>query len=363
MDKMMKKIVITGPYQVEIQEVPIPEPGEQMLLVKTELSGVSAGTEMMLYRGNYPNFTEKKWPQWQEYPVMPGYELVGTVVAIGPGGKKDSGGGMQIDSLGPASAIIQTDVSDFKVGDRVICLGEHAEYAAVPAVMATKIPDHVSSEEATLAVLATTAMHAIHRAEIRYGDTVVVNGCGVLGYLAMQHAKINGARRVIVLDMNDERLKVAKDTGADAVINPGKVNPVEALKAVNDGILADVVIEASGFPGTPQQVMELARDRGRVVLLGWHTEGVHFAFGEFYFRELTVIATQAIGPEAGLPYSYVRWTSDQSLKWAMELIASGKLTGKYFTPTRFRYDEIEKVYQMIDKRDPAVGLQTVLTWD
>lgn len=363
MDKLMKKIVITGPRQVEIQEVPIPKPGAQMLLVKTELSGVSAGTEMMLYRGTYPNFTEKKWPQWQEYPVMPGYELVGTVVAVGSGCGQATGGGMQMDSLGPASSIIQTDVSEFKVGDRVICLGEHAQYALVPAVLAAKIPDHVSSEEATLAVLATTAMHCIHRAGIQYGDTVAVNGCGVLGYLAMQHAKISGARRVIVLDMNDERLKVAQDTGADAVINPGKENPAEALKAANDGILADVVIEASGFPTATQQAMELARDRGKVVLLGWHTEGVHFSFGEFYFRELTVIASQAIGPEAGLPYSYVRWTSDQSLKWAVQLIADGKLTGKYFTPTRFHYDQIERVYQMIDQRDPAAGLQTVLTWD
>lgn len=361
--KLMKKIVITGPRQVEIQEVPIPEPGEQMLLVKTELSGVSAGTEMMLYRGNYPNFTEKKWPQWQEYPVMPGYELVGTVVAVGPGGAQDQGGGTQMDSLGPASSIIKTDVSEFKVGDRVICMGEHAEYALVPAVLAVKIPDHVTSEEATLTVLATTALHGIHRAQIQYGDTVVVNGCGVLGYLTMQHAKRCGARRVVVIDMNDERLAVAKDTGADVVINPGKVNVVEALKAANDGILADVVIEASGFPNATQQAMELARDRGRVVLLGWHTEGVHFAFGEFYFRELTVIATQAIGPEAGLPYSYVRWPSDQGLKWSMQLIAEGKLTGKYFKPTRFRYDEIAKVYDMIDRRDPAVGLQTVLTWD
>lgn len=363
MEKLMKKIVITGPKQVEIREVPIPEPGEQMLLVKTELSGVSAGTEMMLYRGTYPNFKEKKWPQWQEYPVMPGYELVGRVVAVGPSGKRNVGGGAQIDSLAPASAIIQTDVSEFKVGDRVICLGEHAEYALVPAVMAAKIPDHVSSEEATLAVLATTAMHAIHRAQIQYGDTVAVNGCGVLGFLAMQHAKLNGARRVVVLDMNDDRLKVAGATGADVVINPGKQNAAEALKAANNGILADVVIEASGFPGTVQQVMELARDRGRVVILGWHTEGVHFDFGEFYFRELSVIATQATGPEAGLPYSYVRWTSDQGLKWAMQLIAEGKITGKYFTPTRFRYDEIEKVYQMIDRRDPAAGLQTVLTWE
>jgi 2-desacetyl-2-hydroxyethyl bacteriochlorophyllide A dehydrogenase len=359
----MKRIVITGPRQVKIESVPIPVPGEQMLLVKTELSGVSAGTEMMLYRGTYPNFVEKKWPQWREYPVMPGYELVGTVVAVGPSNTQSVGGGTQIDSLGPASSIIQTDVSEFQVGDRVICLGEHAEYALVPAVLAAKIPDNVSSEEATLAVLATTAMHGIHRAEIRYGDTVVVTGCGVLGYLTLQHAKLNGARRVIALDTNEERLRIASEAGADAVINPECVCAVDGLKEANDGILADVVIEASGFPGTTQQAMELARDRGRVVLLGWHTEGVHFDFGEFYFRELTVLATQAIGPEAGLPYSYVRWTSDQSLKWAIQLISEGKLTGKHFKPTAFSYKDISKVYEMIDRRDPVVGLQTVLRWD
>ena len=163
--------------------------------------------------------------------------------------------------------------------------------------------------------------------------------------------------------MNDDRLAVAKATGADVVINPGKQKPSEALRQANDGILADVVIEASGYPGTTQQAMELARDRGRVAILGWHTEGVHFDFGEFYFHELTVIASQATGPEAGLPYSYVRWTSDQSLKWAIQLIADGKISGKCFVPTRFHYSEIEKVYRMIDGHDPTVGLQTVLTWD
>jgi len=359
----MKKIVITGPRKVEIQDVPIPQPGEQELLIKTEISGISAGTEMMLYRGTYPNFKLKKWPQWRDYPVNPGYELVGTVVAIGQSNKnKDNGVASQIDSLGPASTVIKTDASEFKVGDRVICLGEHGEYAIVPAVLAAKIPDNVSSQEATLAVLATTAMHAVRRADIKYGDTVAVIGCGVLGYLAMQHAKNNGARRVISLDINDDRLKITKETGADICINPAKSDAVEEIRRLNGGMLADVVIEASGFKGTVQQAIEYVRERGRVVILGWHTEDVEFTFGDLYFKEAKIIASQAIGPEAGLPYSYVRWTSDQSLKWAIELISQGKITGKQFTPTVFNYSEIEKVYEMIDKRDPSVGLQTILKW-
>ncbi|MEG1925900.1 MAG: zinc-binding alcohol dehydrogenase [Ruthenibacterium sp.] len=335
----MKKVQISAPYKVEMIEVEKPKAGENQILVKAELSGISAGTEMMLYRGSYPNLTAKRWPDWSEYPVYPGYEMVGIVEEVGSGAK-----------------------GEFKKGDRVICLGEHAQYVAIPIALAAKIPDNMTSEEATLAVLATTAMHAIRRADIQYGDTVAVVGCGVLGYLVMQHAKISGARRVISLDINESRLQLAKETGADLCINPAKEDAQECIKAFNGGVLADVVIEVSGFNGTAEQALQLVRERGRVVLLGWNTEDVHFSFSEFYFKEATIVASQAIGPVAGLPYSYVRWTSDQSLRWAVDLLANHKLTGAYFTPTKFCCDEIAKVYDMIDKRDPAVGLQTVLMW-
>ncbi len=283
----MKRIAIVGPYDVQIEDIPIPEPGPQMLLIKTEISGISAGTEMMLYRGSFPNFQLKKWAQWQDYPVMPGYELAGTVVAIGKEEAKPNDNSLRLDSISQASAALKTDAAEFKIGDRVICLGEHAEYVCVPAVFAAKIPDHVSSEKATLAVLATTSMHAIRRADIKYGDTVAVIGMGILGFLTMQHAKNAGTRKVIALDLDASRLEIAKNAGADVCINPGADNAIEAIKRANDGILADVVIEASGFKGTEQLACDLVRDRGRVVFLGWHTDNLDLMFGDVIFKELT----------------------------------------------------------------------------
>lgn len=335
----MKRVVINAPYQVALEDVPVPQAQAGQLLVKARLSGVSAGTEMMLYRGMYPNLKSKRWPDWADYPIHPGYELVGTVMQAGSG-----------------------VASRFREGERVICLGGHAAYAAVPESLAAPIPDSMSDEEATLAVLATTAMHAVRRANIQYGDTVAVVGCGVLGYLVMQHARNCGARKVIVLDINPERLKLAKAAGADVCLNPAQEDAEKAVMECNDGILADVVMEVTGANSTAEQALRLVRERGRVVLLGWHTEDVHFSFSEFYFKEATVIASQAIGPSAGLPYSYVRWTSDQSLRWAVELLAAQKLTGRCFTPTKFPSSQIATVYDMIDKRDPMAGLQTVLTW-
>jgi len=356
----MKRIVIAGPYDVRIEDIEIPKPGPGMLLVKAELSGVSAGTEMTLYRGTYPNFKLKKYPQWQDYPVLPGYEMVGTVVAVGE--EADAGeSAKRVDSLAPASAVITTGTSDFKVGDRVICMGEHAEYVCVPAGVAAKIADNVSSEEATLAVLGTTSMHAIRRSQVEYGDTVAVIGMGIVGFLTMQHAKNSGARRVIALDLDDARLAVAKEAGADICINPGKVNVEETIKALNNGILADVVIEASGHKGTERMACEIVRERGRVTILGFH-DPIEFGYLDFFFKEIRVNASQAIGPEAGLPYSYVRWCSDQSLKWAMQLISEGKLKG-CFKPKKYYYTEIHKVYDMIDKGNAGVGMQIILTWE
>lgn len=357
----MKKIYINGPYDVEIKDVPIPTPGPGEVLIKTQYTGISSGTEMMLYCGTFPNFTLKKWPQWTDYPVCPGYELVGEVVAIGQevGGSTDMS---QLDSLQPKSDVLMVKASDFKVGDRVICMGEHAEYACLPAEFVTKIPDNVSSEEATLAVLGNTAMQAIRRGAIEFGDTVAVIGAGILGFLVAQEAKLAGAGRVIVIDMDNSRLEVAKEGGADLVLNPKEVDLVQAVKDYN-GILADVVFEATGAKGTEQTALDLVRDRGRVVIVGWHTDCMNFQFGDFYFKEVTLLATRAGGPEAGLPYAYVRWTSDQMRNHAMDLIASGKLSGKFFKPSMFKPEEIVEVYEMISKRDPRIGMQAMLKWD
>lgn len=358
----MRKVFIEGPYNVQIKDVPIPTPGPGELLIKTEYSGISAGTEMMLYCGTFPNFKLKKWPQWQEYPVCPGYELIGTVVAIGEEAGADDQDLFQIASLGNKGETLTKTASDFKVGDRVMCLGEHGEYACLPAEFVSKIPDNLSSEEATLAALGTTSMHAIRRAAIEYGDTVVIIGAGVLGNLILQQIKIGGARRVIMVDKDNARLEIAKKCGADLVLNPDNCDLVAEVLKYN-GILADVVIEASGARGTEQTAMELVRDRGKVVIDGWHTDEINFQFGDFYFKELTLIVCRAGGPESGLPYSYVRYTCDLSRDYCLELLADGKMSGKHIKQSIFKAEDIKKAYDMIANRDPELGMQALLKWD
>lgn len=357
----MKSIIINGPHQVELIEEDIPKAGPGEIVVEAELSGISSGTEMFLYRGTYPNFRLKKWPQWQEYPVRPGYELVGRVVEVGPslaGGETEQ----TIGSLQPGGAVLMSDSTEFEIGDRVICLGMHQQYANVPATLAAKLPDFVTDEQATLAVLGTTTMHSTRRLEIEYGSTVAVIGMGVVGNLALQHAKLGGAGKTIALDLDPSRLDLAKRVGADYTIQVGQEDLVEAVLECTQQMGADAVVEATGAPGTLQLALEIMRDRGCVELLGWMTEDPSFSFGDLYFKEGKIIATRAIGPEPGLPYSYVRWCYDQSLRLVVEMIGDGRLKTDFFEPSKYPYTDIGRVYDQIDKEPTSIGLQAVLLW-
>lgn len=357
----MKSIQINAPFDVVIIDEDVPKAGPGEIVVEAGLSGISSGTEMFLYRGTYPNFRLKKWPQWQDYPVRPGYELVGSVVEVGP--SAHGGASSQaIASLQPSAGVLVTDSSEFQVGDRVVCLGLHSQVVAVPATLAAKIPDTVTDEQATLAVLGTTTLHSTRRLELEYGATVAVIGMGVVGNLALQHARLAGAGRTIALDLDAQRLEMARAVGADHTVQVGKEDAVAAVRGYTRGMGADVAVEASGAPGTLQLALEIMRDRGTVELLGWQTADPTFMFGDLYFKEGKIIATRAIGPDPGLPYSYVRWGYDQNLRMAVQLIADGRLKTDFFSPSRFPYGEIKRAYEQIHRDPTSIGLQAVLAW-
>jgi 2-desacetyl-2-hydroxyethyl bacteriochlorophyllide A dehydrogenase len=356
----MKSIIIKNAHEPVIVEEEMPKAGPGELVVEATVSGISSGTEMMLYRGTYPNFKLKKWPNWREYPVRPGYELAGKVVEVGPSAS-GSGSASSMDSLQPSAPVVMGDTSEFKVGDRVICLGSHQQYAKVPATLAAKIPDNVTDEQATFAILGTTTMHSTRRLMLEYGSTVAVIGLGVVGNLALQHAKLAGAATTIGLDLDAGRLELARKAGADHVVDVGREDPVKAVLRCTRGMGADAVVEASGGADTVQLAIDLMRDGGVIELLAWRNEA-SFIFGDLYFKEGKLIATRAIGPDPGLPYAYVRWASDQSLRLAMRMVGDGRLKADFFRPSRFPYAEIANVYKLIDTDQSRIGLQAVLVW-
>jgi L-iditol 2-dehydrogenase len=356
----MKSIIIKEPYNVEIIDEEIPKAGPGEIIVEAELSGISSGTEMMHYRGTWPDYKLKKWSSLTEYPFYPGYELAGKVIEVGP--KKQESTVLTIKNQPPRSKIIITDTDDFKIGDRVICAGTHQQFAKVPVTVAAKIPDSVSYAKSTLAILGATTIHSTRMLQIEYGDSVAIIGLGIIGNLALQQAKLGGAVVTIGLDINEKRLEMARKVGADFLIQVGNDDPVKDVLKYTNNIGADKVIEASGVDGTLQLALDLMRDKGTVELLGWRTNESSFLYGDLYFKEGKIIATRASGPDPGIPYSYVRWGYDQNFKMAMKMIADGRLKTDFFQPMLFSYKDIKEVYKKIDKDTASVGLQAILEW-
>ena len=330
----MKSIVFTAPCTVELAEEGCPTPGANELVVQVHVSGISVGTEMGLYRGAEMRLARDDYT----YPVHPGYEAVGKVVERG------------------------ADVTSFAIGDRVICLGGHSQYVKVDPSLTVHLPDSISDEQGTFAVLATTCQHAVRRARIELGDTVTVVGLGVVGILAAQEAKIAGAGRVIGIDINPFRLDVARRLGVQYLIDASREDPVACVLAIT-GFGSDEVIEAAGTPKAFEQALMLPRDRGRVVILGYHVRPVQFVPGEeFWYKELDIVCSRAAGPQVGLPVGYARWTMDRSLRHSVGLLASGHLRVDEMITHRFHYSEAAAAYEMIDK-----GLenfvQVLLLWE
>lgn len=256
-------IVFEAKHKAVVRPIEFPDVTEDSIVVKTKYSGVSLGTDMSLYE-------EQAFPSSHlSYPLVPSYEEVGEVIYVGP------------------KALWLNNGVPFKAGDRVmanevryflgLCAawGGSAAYAVknsrtapFPADEVVAIPDNVSYEEAVVAYLAAVALKGVQMVGINKGDTVVVVGCGCVGLSAMQLARIYGAGKVISADIHRNRLEGSKPfTNAEinlaAVADAGKT-----IRELNNGELADVVIECSGNPDAVSPLADYVRPGGKVHLQG-----------------------------------------------------------------------------------------------
>lgn len=305
MKATMPVVVITKPLHVEIQEKPIPKiAADDHILVRTEYTGVSLGTEKVFYNGAWE-------PDPANYPIYPGYESVGIVEQCGK------------------------TVTRFKRGNRVVSLGNHAGYVLLQEGGAEPIPNHIKPEKATLAILGATATHGIERGQIPYNGTVAIFGAGVLGLLLLQHAKLAGAMFVMVCDTVDDKLAIARRLGADLTVNPKNQSPAEALKSAT-GELADVCYEvAGGAVKAQEEAVRCAREHGRVLMMGGGENMiVKFPYRVFFGGELTILASRATG-------------GPKNFKRSMARIVNRQVQVDPIPTEIVAYTEIERIYKTI----------------
>lgn len=172
--------------------------------------------------------------------------------------------------------------------------GAYAEYVKLPAENVIPIPDSVDFDTAALVEPSSVVVHGFYKTNIQPGATVAVVGSGNIGLLAVQWAKIFGARKVFAIDIEGERLKVARDVGADEWINPKEKAAHEQIMELTDGRGVDLAVESAGSPLTSAQVFALPRKGGEVLFLGIPYADVsieRFYFERIVRNELTVLGS------------------------------------------------------------------------
>ncbi|MFC7493578.1 MULTISPECIES: alcohol dehydrogenase AdhP [unclassified Nocardioides] len=260
----MKAAVVTSFTEpLEIQERPVPTPGPGQVLVRIEASGL-CHTDIHAAHGD--------WPVKPTPPFVPGHEGVGVVEALGAGvTQRAVGDRVALPWLGHACGHCDHCIS----GWETLCEeqqntgysidGGFAEYAVADATYVVPVPDGVSPHDAApLTCAGVTTYKAIKVASIRPSERVAIFGVGGLGHLAVQYARLVGGT-VIAVDVEPEKLELARELGADHVVNAAETDPVAAIEALGG---ADVAVVLAVMPSVFEQAFAALRRGGRLVCVG-----------------------------------------------------------------------------------------------
>lgn len=366
----MKQIIQnyrTGVLKVE--EVPAPMVRDGGLLVVTQVSLISAGTERSTVQVaqkslagkamERPDLVRKVLNKIQKEGVVDTlrmvFERLDTPAALGY-----SAAGIVLE--------VGKRVEGFSVGDRVACTGQnyasHAAMISVPKNLCVKMPEGIDFEEGAFVALGAIALQGVRQAEPQLGDRVAVIGLGLLGQLTVQLLKAAGCA-VLASDFDPAKIALATAFGADVAAPPDRL--IEAAAGFTQGAGVDaILITASTKENGPVEMAgEIARKKGRVVVVG--AVGMEIPREPYYKKELELRLSTSYGPgrydpeyeEKGhdYPYGYVRWTEGRNMEAFLALIAQKKVDVKRLITHRYPIQEAEQAYRlMMEGAAPYLGI-------
>jgi predicted dehydrogenase/threonine dehydrogenase-like Zn-dependent dehydrogenase len=356
---------------IEVADCPAPTMRKGYLLVQTEYSLISPGTERMLVGFARAGWLGKARAQPEKLkqvlnkirsdgfsptietvftrldePLCLGYCNVGIVVAVGDG------------------------VRDFKVGQRVVSNGPHAEIVSVPAKLAARLPVTLGAEQACFAILGATALHGIRLLNPTLGETFGVWGLGVVGSLALQLLRLHGAD-AMGLDPNPERVATMEKMSFLCSHNLQDENLEDLVAKLSDeGSLDGALICAATKDASPiNQAIRLCRKKARVISTG--SVGLDLDRGPLYQKEITLAVSSAYGPgrydsdyeekNQDYPLPYVRWTAGRNIAAFVDLQRQGRVDVQPLISHRFPLAAAQEAYDLLTAEESSLGI--ILKYD
>ncbi|MCR4657865.1 MAG: alcohol dehydrogenase catalytic domain-containing protein [Lachnospiraceae bacterium] len=330
----MKALVYEGPNKLNYTDVPEVSPVSGEVKLRIKACGI-CGSDVAGYQGLTGRRIE---------PMIMGHEFCGEVVECAEGVKNLKPG--DLVAVYPVNFCGECEMC--KKGDVHLCLnkrsygvlaenGAFAEYLCVPEKCCFPVAEGVSPVIGSLMEPLAVAYRGVgHLGDLK-GKSVFLAGTGTIGLLAMVCAKIKGAEKIFVSDMDDDRLKVAKSLGADVIINPGKNDPKEVVLEHTDGMGVDCAIEAVGIAPTVQQVMSVLRFSGKAVWIGNNRKMIEMNMQEVVTRELQIYGS--------FLYGY------QEFGEVVALLNEGKLSVQPLISKEIRLDEAAVYFEKLKNHE------------
>jgi len=309
----MKGLLLLGPGKIELTDLPMPDVGEDEVLVKVASCGVCNATDLKVFKG-----INKYWCDGK-YPLTMGHEVTGTVAGFG------------------------RSVRGFSEGDRVfmrITLTGFAEYAKWRAAHVRLLPEGIGFDEGTLGQLMPIGVRGLERS-MKPGDRVLIAGAGPAGMLCLMMARAMGAAQVIVTELSPFRTRLALELGADAVINPTTEDLKTRIEEL--GGRTDASVECAGIRQTLAQCEQFTRPGGTIAVFGTHLDPVTLDLVHWESNSLSLVIAREQPDE-----------TPRLLKRTAELMTDPKVRLKPLVTHRFALSEIEEVFDLLDRREEGV---------
>lgn len=328
-----KQIVFTDVHKAELLEVDVRPIENDEVLIETEYTVVSGGTERANIMG-----TENAGGNL--FPKTLGYCGIGRVLEIGPAVKR------------------------IAVGDRVLVYhGKHTKYNIRPESDVTKVThEHIPSVEAAFVIIASMGLGGVRKLELELGESAMVMGIGLLGIFALQFCRLSGAYPVIAADLNPQRRQLALELGADYAFDPASPDFVEQVRKVTNGKGVRATVEVTGASLAMHQALACASRKGRISLLGCTRVS---DCPVDYYQQVHCPGIKLIGA-----HNFIRpkvdsyphhWTHQDDCKAILDLLAAGRLQ---VAPVISRVVSPKDAPQIYDQLcdDPQFPMGTVFDW-
>ena len=326
------RIVFPDRLKIESQKFDLEEVGEGEALIETEATLVSTGTELTALTGNFPK--DSAWSRYIKYPFIPGYSSVGRITEVGTG------------------------VEKLKVGERVAATSPHATHSLVNADQLVTVPSSVKVEEACFHTIAAGVMNSVRLAKVSLGESVVVVGLGLLGQMAILFSRMAGAFPVIAVDVAQERLKLAKVSGATTALRAKSWDIVrDDVKRLTKEAMADKVFEVTGNPDVIPEAVSLAKRQGYFIVLSSPRGKTSIDFHDEVNSPSRIIMGTHFGSQPAYESPYNPWTRKRNTELFFELLSAGLLKINHLVTHRYPFNEAEIAYRMLlEDRTKALGV-------